>query len=329
MTRLHVTRRLAVLAGAAAMALSAGLAHAQEWPAKPVKLVVPFATGGSADVFGRILAQRLQESLGQSFVVENRPGAGSIIGTDTVAKAAPDGYTLLVMSNTHTVNESLIPNKPFQLMRDFVGVAPINASDLVLVARTALPHANLADLLKAAKAKPDGMTYASSGPGTPYHMAGELLKVMGGVKIVHVPYKGSAQARTDVLGGQVPLVIVGMPPVVNPSKTGKLKMLAVTSLKRSPAMPDVGAVAEIPGMDKYRFTNWMGLFAPAKTPADVVDRIAREVAKVVREPAVQEKLLAQGVVAEGNSTTEFVAFLRAESERYTRIAKERNIRESN
>ena len=210
---LRRTWLLAALASLATWTVSP--AAAQEWPAaRPVKLIVPFATGGSADVFGRLLAQRLQEALGQSVVVENRPGGGAIIGTDAAAKSPPDGYTLLVMSNTHTVNESLIPNKPYQLMRDFVGVAPINASDLVLVARSGLPQSNPRELLAAAKARPDGMTYASSGPGTPYHMAGELLKAMAGVKIVHVPYKGSAQARTDVLGGQVDMMFDAIPTMV-------------------------------------------------------------------------------------------------------------------
>ena len=178
-------------------------AQAQTYPARPVKLVVPFSAGGPADNYARFLAQRLQDILGQNFVVDNKPGAGSVIGTDLAAKAAPDGYTLLVMSNTQTVNESLIPNKPYALMRDFVGVAPINYSDLVLVANPGAGINSIADLIKRAKADPDKLNYASSGPGTPYHMAGELFKSMAKVSITHVPYKGSAGARTDVRGGQV------------------------------------------------------------------------------------------------------------------------------
>ena len=169
--------RRVILLGAvgAAAAIAAGAARAQDYPVKPVRIIVPFAPGGSADVFGRYLAQRLQDSLGQGFVIDNRPGAGSLIGTDAVAKSAPDGYTLLLMSNTHTVNESLIPNRPFQLMRDFVPVAPISFSDLVLVGKAALPAASLPELIKLAKDKPGALSYASSGPGTPYHMAGELF----------------------------------------------------------------------------------------------------------------------------------------------------------
>ena len=177
--------------GVVLAALAFGAA-AQEYPARPVKIVVPFAAGGPADVYARFLAQRLQESMGQPFVIENRPGGGSVVGTDVVAKSAPDGYTLLLMSNTHTVNESLMPNKPFQLMRDFTPIAPINYSDLVLVVNPAVPVRTLQELLALAKAQPGKLNYASSGPGTPYHMAGELFKSMAGVDIVHVPYKESS-----------------------------------------------------------------------------------------------------------------------------------------
>src|ERR1700693_1941788 len=190
-----------LVAGLAVMAALPALA--QESPTRPVKIIVPFAAGGPADIYARFLAQRLEAALAQPFIVEDRPGAGSVIGTDAVAKSAPDGYTLLVMSNTHTVNESLIPNKPFVLMRDFVPVAPINYSDLVMVIHPSVPAKTLAEFIALAKAQPGKLNYASSGPGTPYHMAGELFKSMAGVDIVHVPYRGSSGARTDVLGGQV------------------------------------------------------------------------------------------------------------------------------
>src|SRR6478672_7404467 len=189
----------------------APLAIAQDYPNKPVRIIVPFAAGGPADVYARFIAQRLQESMGQTFIVDDRPGAGSIIGTDAVAKSPPDGYTLLLMSNTHTVNESLIPGKPFALMRDFAPIAAINSSDLVLVARSGLPAATLQELIAAAKAKPGALSYASSGPGTPYHMAGELFKAMAGISMVHIPYRGSSGARSDVLGGQVDLMFDAIP----------------------------------------------------------------------------------------------------------------------
>jgi len=325
MHRHHFLRRLAGLSASALMLLS-GTAIAQEWPAaKPVRLVVPFATGGSADVFGRVIAQRLQEALGQSFVVENRPGAGSIIGTDLVAKSAPDGYTLLVMSNTHTVNESLIPNKPFQLMRDFVGVAPINASDLVLVTRSGLPTSQMADLLRAAKAKPDGMTYASSGPGTPYHMAGELLKAMAGVKIVHVPYKGSAQARTDVLGGQVDMMFDAIPTMVEQVKAGKVKAVATSGRARSAIMPDVPTLSEA-GVPGYEATIWLGVMAPKGTPPAIVNRLNAEISKITSNPELRRQWGAQGSAALTMGVDEFTKYLNDDIAKWSNLVKSAGIK---
>lgn len=325
MHRHHFLRRLAGLSASALMLLS-GTAIAQEWPAaKPVRLVVPFATGGSADVFGRVIAQRLQEALGQSFVVENRPGAGSIIGTDLVAKSAPDGYTLLVMSNTHTVNESLIPNKPFQLMRDFVGVAPINASDLVLVTRSGLPTSQMADLLRAAKAKPDGMTYASSGPGTPYHMAGELLKAMAGVKIVHVPYKGSAQARTDVLGGQVDMMFDAIPTMVEQVKAGKVKAVATSGRARSAIMPDVPTLSEA-GVLGYEATIWLGVMAPKGTPPAIVNRLNAEISKITSNPELRRQWGAQGSAALTMGVDEFTKYLNEDIAKWSNLVKSAGIK---
>jgi tripartite-type tricarboxylate transporter receptor subunit TctC len=325
MNRSRFLRTLTSLA-ACALALSGGAALAQEWPsAKPVRVVVPFATGGSADVFGRIVAQRLQEALGQSFVVENRPGAGSIIGTDAVAKSAPDGYTLLVMSNTHTVNESLIPSKPYQLMRDFVGVAPLNASDLVLVARSGLPNAQLGEMLRAAKAKPDGMTYASSGPGTPYHMAGELLKAMAGVKIVHVPYKGSAQARTDVLGGQVDMMFDAIPTMVEQVKAGKVKAVAVTGKARSPILPDVPTASES-GVPGYEATIWLGIMAPRGTPAAIVNRLNAEISKITANPELRRQWAAQGTAAMSMNVDEFTKYLNEDIAKWSNLVKSAGIK---
>jgi tripartite-type tricarboxylate transporter receptor subunit TctC len=325
MNRSRFLRTLTSLA-ACALALSGGAALAQEWPsAKPVRVVVPFATGGSADVFGRIVAQRLQEALGQSFVVENRPGAGSIIGTDAVAKSAPDGYTLLVMSNTHTVNESLIPSKPYQLMRDFVGVAPLNASDLVLVARSGLPNAQLGEMLRAAKAKPDGMTYASSGPGTPYHMAGELLKAMAGVKIVHVPYKGSAQARTDVLGGQVDMMFDAIPTMVEQVKAGKVKAVAVTGKARSPILPDVPTASES-GVPGYEATIWLGIMAPRGTPAAIVNRLNAEISKITANPELRRQWAGQGTAAMSMNVDEFTKYLNEDIAKWSNLVKSAGIK---
>jgi tripartite-type tricarboxylate transporter receptor subunit TctC len=310
---LSATRRttrslIAGVLGAAMLAAGAPPVAAQDWPARPVKLVVPFAPGGSADVFGRFLAQRLQEALGQSFVVENRPGGGAIVGTDAVAKSAPDGYTLLVMSNTHTVNETLIPNKPYQLMRDFVPVAPINASDLVLVTKGELPVRSLPELLKAARDKPDGLSYASSGPGTPYHFAGELLKHLAGVQIVHVPYKGSSGARTDVLGGQVDMMFDAIPTMTEHIKTGKVRAMAVSGRARSAILPEVPTLSEA-GVPGYEATIWLGVMAPRGTPAAIVNRLNAEISKVTGNAELRRNWAGQGTSALTMSVDEFGRYL--------------------
>ena len=295
-------------------------AAAQDYPSRPVRIIVPFAPGGSADVFGRFIAQRLQESLGQGFIVDNRPGAGSVIGTDAVAKSAPDGYTLLLMSNTHTVNESLIPNKPFQLMRDFVPVAPINASDLVLVVKASLPVATLADLIKAAKARPGAYSYASSGPGTPYHMAGELLKAMAGISMVHIPYRGSSGARTDVLGGQVEMMFDAVPTMSEHIKSGKVRALATTGLQRSATLPDVPTVTDA-GVPGYEATIWLGLMAPKGTPPAVVAKLNAELGKITTHPEVRRAWAAQGAAAMTMGTDEFTRYLNADIAKWARIVK--------
>jgi len=302
------------------IALAAGSAFAQDYPARPVRIIVPFAPGGSADVFGRFLAQRLQESMGQTFVIDNRPGAGSVIGTDAVAKATPDGYTLLLMSNTHTVNESLIPTKPFVLMRDFAPIAPINYSDLVLVAKASLPQNTLPELIKAAKAKPGGMSYASSGPGTPYHMAGELFKVMAGVSIVHIPYRGSAGARTDVLGGQIEMMFDAIPTMTEHIKAGKVKALATTGKVRSANLPDVPTVSEA-GVPGYEATIWLGLMAPKGTPAPIVNKLNAEIGKITANPEVRRAWTAQGTTAMTMGVDEFTRYMNDDITKWARIVK--------
>ena len=314
---MDATRRLLL---AAAVAAIAPWAAAQDYPTRPVRIIVPFAAGGPADVYARFLASRLQESMGQSFVVDNRPGAGSIIGTDAVAKSPADGYTLLLMSNTHTVNESLIPTKPFQLLRDFAPVAPINASDLVLVTRPGLPFANLGELLKAAKAKPGGLTYASSGPGTPYHMAGELFKAMAGVSIVHIPYRGSSGARTDVLGGQVDMMFDAVPTMTEHIKAGKVKAMGTTGTSRSSVMPDLPTIAEA-GVPKYEATIWLGLMAPKATPPAVVERLNAEISRIVGAPETGKAWTAQGATPRVMNVAEFGRYLQADIAKWANIVK--------
>jgi len=295
-------------------------ATADNYPSRPVHLIVPFGAGGPADVYSRVLAQHLSEALKQSFVVEDRPGAGSIIGTDAVAKSAPDGYTLLVMSNTHTTNESLIPNKPFQLMRDFVPVAPINYSDLVMVVPSSLPVKDLKDFIAMAKKEPGKLNYASSGPGTPYHMAGELFKAMSGTDIVHVPYKASGDARTAVLSGQVQMMfdaITTMGPLV---KAGQVKALATTGITRSAQMSDVPTVAEA-GVPGYEATIWLGIMAPKGTPPDVVKLLNAEIAKVVDRPDVKAAWAKQGAVPMLMTPVEFDAYLRKDIEKWASVVK--------
>ena len=299
-------------------------AAAQTYPAKPVRIVVPFAAGGPADVYARFMAQRLQDALGQPFVVDNRPGAGAVIGTDAVAKAAPDGYTLLLMSNAHTVNESLIPNKPFQLMRDFVAIAPINYSDLVLVANPAVPAASLKELIAQAKARPGKINYASSGPGTPYHMAGELFKNMAGVYLVHIPYRGSSGARTDVIGGQVDVMFDAVTTMAEQVKSGRVKALATTGKVRSDVLPDVPTLNEA-GVPGYEATIWLGLMAPRGTPKAVVNKLNDAVTKIVGQPEVKQAWAKQGAVPLLMSPEVFDKYARDDISKWARVIKAANI----
>src|SRR5690242_13965856 len=286
-----------MLRGALALLLAAVsfASAAQNYPTRPVKIVVPYGVGGSADVFGRFLAAKLSDALGQPFVIENRPGGGAVIGTDAVAKSAPDGYTLLVMSNTHTVNETLIPKKPYDLMRDLAPITGINSQDLLLVMNPQVKALNLREFLAYAKKNPGKLNYASSGPGTPYHMAGELFKYMAGVDIVHIPHKGSDQARTAVLGGQVDLMFDAISTIVSQVRAGKLKALGTTGKTRSSVTPDIPTIAEA-GVPGYEATIWLGLMAPAATPKPILDRLSSEVRKVINAPDVKDNWAKQGAV---------------------------------
>jgi tripartite-type tricarboxylate transporter receptor subunit TctC len=304
-----------------ALAGICGTAAAQaDYPNKPVRVIVPFAVGGPADIYARFIAQRLGDALKQSFVVDNRPGAGAVIGTDAAAKSPADGYTLLLMSNTHTVNESLIPNKPYQLMRDFVGVAPINYSDLVLVGKPNLSTASVGEIVAASKAKPAGMTYASSGPGTPYHMAGELFKAMAGVDIVHVPYKGSSGARTDVLGGQVDMMFDAIPTMAEQIKAGKVKGIATTGKSRSPILPELPTVHEA-GVKDYEATIWLGLMAPKGTPQAVVDKLNAEVSKITASTETRSAWTRQGATAMSMNPAEFNRYLNDDIAKWANVVK--------
>jgi tripartite-type tricarboxylate transporter receptor subunit TctC len=304
---------------AVALAFGSGFAHAQSYPNRPVKIVVPFAAGGPADNYARFMAQRLSDELKQPFVVDNKPGAGSIIGTDFAAKSPADGYTLLMMSNAHTVNESLIPNKPFGLMKDFVGIAPVNYSNLLLVVHPSVPVKNVAELVALAKSKPGKLNYASSGNGTPYHMAGELFKHMAGINMTHIPYKGSSGARTDIVGGQVDVMFDAETTMAEFARNGQVRMLGATGVTRSSNLPDVPTVAET--VPKYEATIWLGFMAPKGTPADIVTKLNAEMRKIVNNPDVKTTWAKQGAVPMSMSVAEFDQYLNADIAKWANIVK--------
>lgn len=299
--------------------MMAGPGAAQNYPNRVVKMIVPFGAGGPADVYARVLAQHLSEETKQSFVVEDRPGAGSVIGTDAVAKAAPDGYTLLIMSNTHTTNESLLPNKPFQLMRDFVPVATINYSDLLMVVHPSVPAKTVKEFIDLAKKDPGKLNYASSGPGTPYHMAGELFKAMSHTNIVHVPHKASGDARNSVLAGTVQMMFDAITTMSPLAKAGKVRALATTGLKRSELTPDLPTVAEtVPG---YEATIWLGVMAPKGTPKEVITFLNTNINKVINKPEVKEIWLKQGAIPLVMTPEQFDTYLRKDIEKWASVVK--------
>jgi tripartite-type tricarboxylate transporter receptor subunit TctC len=299
------------------LAVSAG--SAQDYPNRPVKIIVPFGAGGPADVFARVMAQHLTEGLKQNFVVENRPGAGAVIGTSEAAKAAPDGYTLLMMSNTHTTNESLIPNKPYQLMRDLVPITPVNYSDVMMVVHPSVAK-DLKEFIALAKAKPGQLNYASSGPGTPYHMAGELFKSMSATDIVHVPHKTSGDMRSSVLGGHVHMMFDAITVLAPNVRSGQLVALGTSGKKRSTVMPEVPTIDEA-GVPGYESTIWLGLMAPVGTPKPIIDRLNQEAVKVMNRADVKEAWAKQGAVPMPMSPADFDKYLRADIEKWAEVVK--------
>jgi tripartite-type tricarboxylate transporter receptor subunit TctC len=303
------------------MLLASFTCWSQIYPARPVKIVVPFAVGGPADIYGRYIGAKLSETLGQPFVIENRPGGGSIVGTDVVVKAAPDGYTLLLMSNTHTVNETLIPKKPFELMKDLAPISGINSSDLLLVVHPSVQANNLGELIAMAKAYPGRLFYASSGPGTPYHMAGELFKSMAGVDIVHVPHKGSDQARTAVLGAQVHMMFDAITTMAGQARAGRVRALGTSGKARTAITPEMPTISEA-GVPGYEATIWLGLMAPAGTPRAILDRLSVETNKIVNAAEVKEAWGKQGAAPMGMSVDQFDKFLRQDIQKWSKLVKD-------
>jgi tripartite-type tricarboxylate transporter receptor subunit TctC len=283
------------------------------WPSRPLRIVVPFGLGGSADVAARFLADPLGQALGQPVVVENRPGAGAVIGTEAVVKSAPDGHTLLMMSNTHTANETLLPNRPYVLLRDLVPVAAVNIAYNVLVVHPSVPAQTVAELIAHAKANPGRLDYASSGPGTPYHIAGEVFRAMAGIEVTHVPFRGSDQARTAVIAGQVPMMFDAIPTMAEHIRVGRVRGLATTGPQRSPLLPDLSTVGET--LAGYESSLWLGLMAPAGTPAPVVERLNAEVNRILASPATRGAQARLGAQPMPMTVAEFGRFLRRDVER--------------
>jgi tripartite-type tricarboxylate transporter receptor subunit TctC len=312
---------------ALAAALAVPLAVAQgAWPNKPVRIVVPFAPGGTTDILARTLAPELSKAFGQSFVVENRGGAGGNIGAEVVAKAPGDGYTLLMGTvGTHGINKSLYSKLPYDPQKDFAPITLVAGVPNVMVMSTKraqdLGINSVADFVKHAKANPGRLNMASSGNGTSIHLAGELFKARNGIFMTHIPYRGSGPAMTDLLAGNMDVMFDNLPSAMPHIKAGNLKAFAVTSAVRSEALPDVPTVAEAGKLPGFEASSWFGLLAPAGTPADVVNRLQQETAKALNLPAVKERLLAQGAIPSGNTPAEFAALIDAEIKKWEAVVK--------
>jgi tripartite-type tricarboxylate transporter receptor subunit TctC len=293
---------------------------AQDYPTRPIKIIVPFGAGGPADVTARLIGNVLQENFGQPFVVENRTGAGGVIGTLEAAKSPPDGYTLLMMSNTQTANESLVPQRKYELMRDLAPIAPVNYSDLVIVVHPQVPAKTLQEFVALAKSQPGKLNYASSGQGTPYHMAGELFKTMAGIDVVHVPYRNSGEARSGVIGGQVQMMIDALPAMAPNISENQVRALATTGNTRSGVLPNIPTAGEA-GVPGYEATIWLGLMAPAGTPKPVIDRLNAAVNAAIKRPDVIKLWTEQGVVPMSMTPEEFDKYLRGDIVKWAEVVK--------
>jgi len=299
--------------------------RAQDYPNHTIRFIVPFGAGGPTDVFTRALAEELRKSLNQGYLLDNRPGAGTIIGTTEAAKAAPDGYTLLMVSATQTTVETLSPNKPYKLMREFVPVAALLNSELVMVVHPSVQVNTLPEFITLAKAKPGTLNYASSGIGSNYHMAAELLKNLAGIDIVHVPYKGSTGARNDIISGQVDMMFDSVPTMAPMIEAGRVKALGTTGRVRSPALPNVPTLAEA-GVPGYEATIWLGVMAPFGTPQPIIDRLNVEINKILARPDLAEAWRAEGANPMIMKPGEFGAYVQSEIERWARVIKANNIK---
>jgi tripartite-type tricarboxylate transporter receptor subunit TctC len=324
-SRAVILRWLAV-AALALVAAGPGQAQAPVWPAKPVRIIVPFPPGGTTDIVARSIGVELQRMWQQPVVIENRAGAGGNIGAEAVAKSAPDGYTLLMGTvGTHAINAALFAQSgtkmPFDPARDFVPITLAAGVPNVMVINPKLPVNSVAEFIAYAKARPGQLNMASSGNGTSIHLTGELFKTVTGVYMVHFPYRGSAPAVTDLIAGNMNVMFDNLPSALPHIKSGRLKALAVTSRTRSPALPDVPTIEEAAGLKGFDASSWFGLFAPAGTPRTVVDKIQADVAKALAQPAVRERFIGQGADPGGSTPDQFAAFIRAETDKWTRVVK--------
>jgi tripartite-type tricarboxylate transporter receptor subunit TctC len=311
---------LALAATLLATPILATSCPAQDYPTRPIKIIVPFGAGGPADVTARLIGNVLQENFGQPFVVENRTGAGGVIGTLEAAKSPPDGYTLLMMSNTQTANESLVPQRKYELMRDLVPIAPVNYSDLVIVVHPSVPAKTLQEFIALAKSQPGKLNYASSGQGTPYHMAGELFKTMAGIDVVHVPYRNSGEARSGVIGGQVQMMIDAVPAMTPNVSEKQVRALATTGKTRSSVLQEVPTASEA-GVPGYEATIWLGLMAPAGTPKPVIDKLNAAVNAAVKRPEIINLWTEQGAVPMSMTPEEFDKYLRGDIVKWAEVVK--------
>lgn len=315
---------LHLAAGAAALPLGSHLAWAQTYPTRPVHIIVPVPPGGALDIIARLIGQRLSERLGQTFVIENRPGAGTNIGVEAVAHATPDGYTLLLIPPSVTVNATLYRKLNFNFIRDIVPIAMISQLPLVMEVGPSVPAKTVPEFIAYAKSNPGKVNMASGGNGSPAHTAGELFKMMTGVKMLHVPYHGGAPALTDLMGGQVQVMFSPLPESIGAIKAGKVRALAVTSAKRSQALPDVPTVGEsVPG---FEATTWQGIGAPKDTPTEIVDKLNQEINAVLAEPAIKERLAKLGSVPAPMSPADFETLIVAETKKWAKVIREANIK---
>ncbi len=318
--------RRRLLAATAAALLHFPLFAQTAWPAKPVRIVVPFAAGGTTDILARALAPELSRVFGQPFIIENKPGAGGNVGADNVAKSAPDGYSLLMGTvGTHAINPALYPKMPYDHVKDFVPITLVAGVPNVLVINPAKAEAygikSVPDLIRYAKANPGKLNMASSGNGTSIHLSGELFKTMTGTFMVHFPYRGSGPALLDLIGGNMDLMFDNLPSAMPQIKAGKLKALAVTSAERSAAVPELPTIAEAGPVKGFEASSWFGLLAPAGTPMDIVNRIQQETAKALGAPALKERLLSQGAIPSGMSPADFTKLIAAETKKWAEVVK--------